>query len=171
MLESAAVCFSCAFAMTRDVFLCHGLILQLDTHNTRQYHGAMDTSRIDGDFQLAVIDALKARDAIYSAGFEDIGLLHGALAEAVAKVVAFIPHIQSAVDVWWADEEGNEAYPEFEDGYETAATEAYIEFLNMRSTTDRFITYAHHYNEFSNSLYDMSSFCANYDSDRGTIDL
>lgn len=131
----------------------------------------MDTSRIDGDFQLAVLEAREARDALYNSGFDDLAPRHGALVEAMAKVMAFIPHIQSAVDVWWADEEGNGPYPTFPNGYETAATDAYIEFLNMRHSTNRFITYAHHYNEFSNSLSDMSSFCANYDSDRGTIVL
>lgn len=131
----------------------------------------MDTSRIDGDFQLAVVDALKARDALHDAGFGDIAPRHGALVEAMAKVMSFVPHIQSAVDVWWADEEGDETDPTFEDGYETATTDAYIDFLNMRHSTDRFIAYAHHYDEFSNSLSDMSSFCVNYDSDRGTIVL
>ena len=129
----------------------------------------MDTPRIDGDFQLAVMDALKARDALHDAGFDDIAPRHGALAEAMVKVMSFVPHIQSAVDVWWADEE--KAYPAFEDGYETAAMDAYTEFLNMRHSTDRFIAYARHCDEFSNSLSDMSSFCANYDSDRGTVVL
>lgn len=132
----------------------------------------MDTSRIDGDFQLAVVDALKARDALHDAGFDDIAPRHGALTEAMAKVMSFVPHIQSAVDVWWGDEESEYAdYPTFENGYETAAVDAYVEFLNMRHSTGRFIAYAHHYNEFSNSLSDMSSFCANYDSDRGAIAL
>lgn len=131
----------------------------------------METSRIDGDFQRAVLEAREARDALHDTGFDDKAPRHGALVEAMTKMMAFIPHIQSAVDAWYADEEGETQYPMFPDGYETAAADAYIEFLNMRHSTDRFIMYAHYYNEFSNALSDMSSYCADYDSDRGTIVL
>jgi hypothetical protein len=134
----------------------------------------MATSLIDGDFQTAVANLDKARSALYDAGFENIGPLHAALVAAMSDVMNFIPNIVTAVDIWYEDEEGAAEYPGFEEtgiAYEAAAAASYIEFLNLRNSLDRVMSYAHYYNEFSNSLSDLTTFCEGYDSDRGTIVL
>lgn len=128
----------------------------------------MESSLISGDFQQAVVDVTKASSAIYDATFETIAERHGDLAESMARMMSFSPRVQKAVDEWyWADDDSD--YPTPEAAHEEALMNAYIEFLSMRHADDRVMGYAHHYNEFANSLSDLISFCADYDSDIGGI--
>lgn len=128
----------------------------------------MDSSPISGDFQQAVVEVTKASSAVYDATFETIAECHGVLAGSMVRMMSFSPRIQKAVDEWyWADDDSD--YPEPENAHEEALMNAYIEFLSMRDADDRVMGYAHHYNEFSNSLGDLISFCADYDSDIGGI--
>lgn len=130
----------------------------------------MDTSPITGDFQLAVINVIAARDAFATAGFDEVASLHGALTEAMARMMSFAPDIQSRVDDYWEDEDRD--YPVVDDGYGVGAALicVYAEFLNMRDSTGSFVTYANCYTCFSDAVSDLSTFCAGFDSDTGNIE-
>lgn len=120
---------------------------------------------ITGEFEDAVERLNEATGQLYNADFENIAEHHGAIVEAMAALAPHLQGLPEAIEAWYIEEEGD--YPVLDEPYGDALSDVIDNFNGMRNNTSRVIGYAHSYNEFSNALGQLVSFCRRWDWERG----
>lgn len=123
---------------------------------------------ITGEFEDAVERLYKVASELYSATFETLPAHHGAIVEAVALLTPYLGGLYERIQEWYVDEEGD--FPELAEPYGAALSNALNEFDGLRNNIDRPIAYAHSYNEFSNEMGNLVSFCKRWNWEHGIFE-